>query len=143
MNTTDPGELDARMAAMSVTARHLRNERESLPDDLDDLLELRAAILAAGYSRRVADGVIGWLVGIVAGDHGRPDAVSGPTRARYRRVLADVAGRPPNEPGNGAPAVELAAAGPAPEPEQVWVSGLRRRRAAAARAAAARARRAR
>lgn len=123
---------------MSPTARHLRNEAGHLPGDLGDLLELRASILKAGHSRRVADGLCSWLLGVAAGDHARPDAVSGPTRARYRRILAELDGDLPNTPGAGRPP---RAGAPEVNPEDRWVAGLRRSSAAAAKGARRRARR--
>jgi hypothetical protein len=112
---------DARMDDVNGTTRHLRNEAAHLPGDLGDLLALRASVIAAGHSRRVADGLCAWLLGVAAGDHGRPDAVSGPTRARYRRILAELDGEPPNVRGAGRPRAD----GPV-NPEDRWVAGLRR-----------------
>lgn len=75
--------------------RDLRIEAHFLPDDLADLVELRERILASGQPEQVAHGIVGWLVAKSAGER---DSLSSRTRASYRKVLADVAGVPEDDP---------------------------------------------
>jgi hypothetical protein len=89
---------------MSMTARHLRNEVEYLPGSLSELLEVRADVMRAGYSRRIADGLCTWLLAKAAGE---VDTTATNTRSRYRRILSELDGEPPNEPGSGRPPVIL------------------------------------
>lgn len=107
---------------MSVTARSLRNEADYLPNDLKELVQLRADVIAAGHSRRVADGICSWLLAKAAGE---PDGIASDTRARYRRILSELAGQPPNAPGSGKPPIILVA-GVMSSPEDEWVDRLRR-----------------
>lgn len=66
---------------------HWRNEADWLPSDVDDLVELRRRVIELGQSPSVANGLVGWLLSKAAGEEDR----SGPnTRARYRRILAEL-----------------------------------------------------
>jgi hypothetical protein len=55
-----------------------------LPSSLDDLVELRRSLAAAGYSRAKVAGCIEFVMGRAEGD-GRTDSASA---AEYRRMLA-------------------------------------------------------
>jgi hypothetical protein len=89
---------------MSTTARSLRNEADYLPGDLAELVQLRADVIAAGHSRRVADGLCTWLIAKAASES---DTTSANTRSKYRRILSEIAGQPPNRPGSGKPPIIL------------------------------------
>lgn len=114
---------------MSTTARSLRNEADYVPEDLEALILLRKEVIAAGHTRRVANGLCSWLLAKAAGED---DETSQDTRARYRRILAELAGQPPNAPGSGKPPIILADAITS-SPEDEWVARLRRSSAAARR----------
>jgi hypothetical protein len=85
---------------MSSTARSLRNEADHLPQTITDLANLRVAVMNQGHSARTADGIVAWVLAKTAG---HPDSTSQPTRAKYRKILADLAGQPHNLPGSGKP----------------------------------------
>lgn len=90
--------------------RHLRNEAGFRLYTVADVLALHArAMREAGLSRREADTLCMWVVHQQRS--GAPVAAK-QTRSKYRRVLAELEGRAPNEPGTGRPPeLELGAAG--------------------------------
>lgn len=67
--------------------RALRNEAGWLPRNLDDALEVRRRVLDAGHSASVASGLMAWLIAKAAGQE---DSTAGPTRWRYRKILAEL-----------------------------------------------------
>lgn len=67
--------------------RSLTVEREWLPASLDDLVAIRERLRAAGYSHREIAGLSGWLLAKI---EGQPDETAQDTRARYRKMLADL-----------------------------------------------------
>ena len=68
-------------------ARRNGVEQDFTPTTVADLVELRRAVLDAGWSDAVANGLIGWLVGRSTGG---VDTSGAPTSARYRRILRQV-----------------------------------------------------
>jgi hypothetical protein len=72
---------------VTINERALRNEADFLPTTLEDLVGLRRRVVAAGYPDQVASGVCAWLLTKAAGD---PDRTSSDTRARYRKILAEL-----------------------------------------------------
>lgn len=66
--------------------RDLMVEGDLLPTSVEDLAELRQAILDAGHPEQVANAICGWLIGKRDG----PDGLAADTRSRYRRILAAV-----------------------------------------------------
>jgi hypothetical protein len=77
-----------------VNLRSLRNEADFLPASIDDAAAVRAAVLEAGHTPALADGLVGWLIAKAAG---HADNSSPTTRSRYRRILATL---PPTVSGN-------------------------------------------
>lgn len=77
------------------TRRDLRIEAHFLPETVDDLVELRQAILEAGHSESVAHGIVGWVVGKGAGE---TDALGSRTRSTYRKILAELVEQHPDGP---------------------------------------------
>lgn len=75
----------------------LQGERDHLPDDLEDLIDLRRRIIESGETPATAAGVIGWLLAKKAGE---PDVTGAPTRSRYRKILARIEAQPTG-PGRG------------------------------------------
>lgn len=78
--------------------RDLRGEADFLPSTVEDLVELRRQLVAAGHPDQVASGILGWLVAKAAGD---PDQTSPTTRATYRKILAGLEVSGPGGPGRG------------------------------------------
>jgi hypothetical protein len=70
-------------------------EEDWYPRDLEDLLELRQAVIDAGVTARTADRLIAWVLTRSAGEE---DSTSGPTRSSYRKVLAELPGPGPSSP---------------------------------------------
>ena len=70
---------------------HWRIEALYLPDDLDDLAELRRRVIEAGHSASVANGLVGWLLSKTAGE---TDVSESRTRSKYRKILAELGYRP-------------------------------------------------
>lgn len=75
----------------------LQGERDHLPADLDDLIDLRRRIIGLGETPATAAGVLGWLLSKKAGE---PDVTGSDTRARYRKILARLEAAPTG-PGRG------------------------------------------
>lgn len=63
-------------------------EQRFIPRDLDDLTDLRTHLHDAGVAPSIAKGICGWLLELAAGEDLTNDYA---TRARYRKVLAEVA----------------------------------------------------
>lgn len=68
--------------------RDLRDEADHLPTSLADLIDLRTRVIEHGEPVRVANGVCGFVVAKAAG---QPDGLASDTRARYRRILRELA----------------------------------------------------
>lgn len=83
----------------AINPRSITDEAPFLPESIDDLIDLRERVLAAGYSEPVAHGLVGWLVGKRAGSK---DQTSPDTRARYRRILREL-GEGGDDTGRAAP----------------------------------------
>jgi hypothetical protein len=81
---------------MSPHPRSIQNEAEHLPATVSDLAELTESITAAGYTSAEALGLAGWLARKAAG---MSDPTTAPTRAKYRRILAQLDGTEPPRPG--------------------------------------------
>lgn len=56
-----------------------------------ELARLKRRIIAAGERSETASGIIGWIIDKQAGE---TDLTSGPTRARYRKILAELEAPP-------------------------------------------------
>lgn len=81
------------------TNQHSRlPEEDWYPHTLEDLLDLRNAVIDAGVSARTADRLVAWVLTRSAGE---PDSTSGPTRSSYRKVLAGLPGPGPSSPERG------------------------------------------
>jgi hypothetical protein len=80
--------------------RSIRDEAEWIRENLSvvELAGLKASIESLGYSPQVAAGLVGWIVDKAAG---RPDQTGAPTRARYRKILAELAPSAPEPSGSG------------------------------------------
>jgi hypothetical protein len=78
---------------VKVDPRSIREEGPWLAwlNTLDDAAELRALVLEAGESAPIAGGLVAWLI---AKKSGHPDLSESKTRAKYRRLLAEL-GPPP------------------------------------------------
>lgn len=81
-----------------MRADHLRNEARFLPRSIEDLVELQDRLVAAGHSPAVASGIASWLARKAIGED---DATSHQTRARYRKILAELEVVDPGPPGGG------------------------------------------
>jgi hypothetical protein len=66
-----------------------RTEKALVPCDLEQAVELRRAIIDAGYNPSLASSVVGWLL---EKGHEDVDRSHNAQRTRYRKVLADVFG---------------------------------------------------
>lgn len=66
------------------TRKDLREEAAHLPESIDELVALRERVMAAGESRRVADGLVMW---VLAKQIGEPDTTAPKVRANYRKIL--------------------------------------------------------
>jgi hypothetical protein len=75
------------MAEQLINLRALRNEREWLPRTLDDAIGIRRTLLDNGVPAERTAGIVSWLIAKAAGE---TDVTSGLTRARYRKVLAEL-----------------------------------------------------
>ena len=76
-------------APLTINPRSIQNEgRIVLVDGLTaaQLGELSDLLHEAGHPPSLVYGLLGWLAAKAAG---RPDRTSAPTRARYRRILAE------------------------------------------------------
>jgi hypothetical protein len=69
------------------TRKDLREEAEHLPASLDDLIGLHDRVVELGISRQVADGLCMW---VLAKQRGAADNTGSDTRARYRKILAQL-----------------------------------------------------
>jgi hypothetical protein len=65
----------------------IRGEAAFIPATLEDLEPLRQRLEAAGHPAMVVNGITGWLVEKALG---HPDTTSRPTRANYRKILAEL-----------------------------------------------------
>ena len=82
------GERQRAVRSDSIRAQ----EAAFLPiRSVEQLAAIRQAIIDAGEPPQTASGVVGWLLVKNAGEH---DDTSGPTRARYRKILAQIEGSP-------------------------------------------------
>ena len=73
--------------AMSVNPRSIQDEGAFLPESIDDLIDLRERLVAAGHSEGTANGLVGWLVAKKGGGGRTPSPV---TQAKYRRILREL-----------------------------------------------------
>ncbi len=72
----------------AVRADSIQGEAAFLPSDLEDLITLRRRIIdELGESPATASGIVGWLAAKTAGER---DETGQPTRARYRKILAQL-----------------------------------------------------
>lgn len=71
--------------------RDLRNEADWIPSDTIELPaaleELRSRLFDAGRPSSEINGITGWMVAKALGEQ---DTTAAPTRARYRKILADL-----------------------------------------------------
>lgn len=65
----------------------IRNEGSWIPNSIEDFEEVRRRLTAAGHPTTVVNGITGWLAAKAIGEH---DSSSGTTRARYRKILAEL-----------------------------------------------------
>lgn len=65
----------------------IRGEAKFIPQTIGDLEQLRSKLVTAGHPSQVVNGLTGWLVAKALGEK---DTTSGPTRANYRRILAEL-----------------------------------------------------
>ena len=72
-------------------------EKELVPKTLAEAVELHGQIIDAGHRPDVASGAVMWLIEKA---HGR-DSITGPTRSRYRKVLAEICEHGHSPRGNG------------------------------------------
>lgn len=83
------------MSIATPDPRSIRDEAEWIRENLSvvELADLRQRIMEHGHSSQVADRLVGWIVAKAAG---RGDETSSDTRARYRKILAELgpAGEP-------------------------------------------------
>jgi hypothetical protein len=80
---------------MAITRKDLRNEADHLPATLADVIALRRRIIELGHSQAEAAGVVGWVIAKAAGE---PDVTGAATRARYRKILAELDAPKPKRP---------------------------------------------
>lgn len=81
------------------TNQHSRlPEEDWYPHTLEDLLDLRNAVIDAGVSARTADRLVAWVLTRSAGE---PDETAPNTRSGYRKVLAALPGPGPSSPDRG------------------------------------------
>lgn len=73
----------------TVNPRSIGVEGRYLHSDVLELAALRRRLLDRGTTPPVANGVIGWLTGKIAGE---PDIASARSRAEYRRLLRELDG---------------------------------------------------
>lgn len=74
------------------------SEAPFLPATVDDLAELGRLLEEEGHSPAIVQGILGWLTLKAAGV---PDRTSQVTRAKYRRVLAELQTVGPKTPDGG------------------------------------------
>lgn len=95
-----------------MSRRDLRNEAEHLPESVEDAAVLYDRLIEAGHSPSVALAISGWTT-IKA--TGRPDPTNSATRARYRKILAElepIDAPPPDRPERRLEVVDGAGKGP-------------------------------
>lgn len=83
------------MTTSTVNPRSIGIEGHYTTGNVAELAELKRRLLAAGVSKNLALGLIGWLVDKAAGS---PDLTASDTRSRYRKLLAELGDELPDDP---------------------------------------------
>jgi hypothetical protein len=65
----------------------IRGERAYMPASLEDLEKLRGRLTSTGHPISVVNAITGWLVAKALGE---ADTTSRVTRAKYRKILAEL-----------------------------------------------------